>query len=71
MSNGDITERENRIRERAHALWEAAGRPEGQDEYFWSKAEDQINGEDAADAAHRRIPRSLITPGVTDGRRRL
>jgi hypothetical protein len=59
MSNGDITEREQRIRARTHALWEAAGRPGGNDDYFWHKAEDEINAEDAADAFERRAPRRL------------
>ena len=50
---GDMTEREERIRALAHRLWEEAGRPEGQDEYFWSKAEAEI---DAADVI-RGVPR--------------
>ena len=43
---GDMTEREERIRERAHRLWEEAGRPEGKDEKFWWEAELQIDVED-------------------------
>jgi len=27
------------IRDRAYALWEAAGSPDGQDEHFWHQAE--------------------------------
>jgi DUF2934 family protein len=33
------------IRERAHQLWEAAGKPEGRGEDFWYEAERQIRGE--------------------------
>ena len=29
---------DTQIRDRAYALWEAAGRPEGQDEQFWFAA---------------------------------
>lgn len=33
---------EQRIRERAYQLWEAAGRPEGQDVEYWMQARDEI-----------------------------
>lgn len=36
---------EEDIKRRAHELWEMAGRPEGRDEEFWSKAEQQVRGE--------------------------
>jgi hypothetical protein len=34
------------IQERAHALWEADGRPEGRDLEYWRKAEDWFKGEE-------------------------
>jgi Protein of unknown function (DUF2934) len=34
-----------KIRERAHQLWEAAGKPEGQEERFWHEAERQLREE--------------------------
>ncbi len=40
----DMTEREERIRHRAHELWEKAGRPEGEDQRFWDEAEREIDG---------------------------
>ena len=40
--------REDRIRQRAHLLWEAAGQPEGDDAAHWHQAEAEI---DAAGAA--------------------
>ena len=46
MSNGDTTHREERIRQRAHQLWLAAGTPNGRDNEFWHLAEAEI---DAAD----------------------
>ena len=42
--NSDITPREDRIRRRAHELWEEAGRPDGQDDRFWREAEADIEG---------------------------
>ena len=38
---------EDQIRTRAHQLWEAAGKPDGQDQEFWTEAERQLV-EDAA-----------------------
>jgi hypothetical protein len=34
-----------RTRERAHQLWEAAGKPEGQEARFWHEAERQLKEE--------------------------
>jgi hypothetical protein len=36
---------EQRIKHRARELWEIAGYPEGRDEEFWHKAEQQVSGE--------------------------
>lgn len=33
---------EQRIRERAHEIWEAKGRPEGQDAEHWRQARDEM-----------------------------
>ena len=35
------------IRERAHALWEADGRPEGRERDYWIKAEEEFAGQSA------------------------
>jgi hypothetical protein len=46
-----VAHREQRIRERAHALWEAAGSPAGpHDEHFWLLAEKEIDAEWSGDA---------------------
>lgn len=37
---------EQEIRERAHRLWEQAGRPEGREEEFWQAAEQELRNED-------------------------
>ena len=36
---------DGKIRERAHQLWEAAGRPSGRDYYFWQEAGKQLRDE--------------------------
>jgi hypothetical protein len=46
--NGDMTERERRIRERAYQLWQLAGQPEGQGDEFWHHAEAEVDTEDRA-----------------------
>ena len=33
------------VRERAHQLWEAAGKPDGRDNHFWHEAERQLRDE--------------------------
>jgi hypothetical protein len=40
---------EARIRNRAHAIWEKAGRPQGQHEAHWAQASQEIAAEAAAD----------------------
>jgi hypothetical protein len=35
-------EKEQRIRERAHELWEHAGCPEGESERFWNTAKQEL-----------------------------
>ncbi|MET3524273.1 DUF2934 domain-containing protein [Mesorhizobium sp. M4B.F.Ca.ET.017.02.2.1] len=38
-------DRQERIRQRAHAIWEKAGRPEGADIQHWDQATAEIDGE--------------------------
>ena len=40
-------QRENMQRERAHRLWEDAGKPEGQDDRFWHQAGKEIDKEES------------------------
>lgn len=44
-------ERVQRIRERAHALWEEAGRPHGSDAEHWAQAEREIAADDEAQSS--------------------
>jgi hypothetical protein len=41
------TQLEQRIRERAHQIWEEDGRPEGCDHEHWARAEREIAGQDS------------------------
>lgn len=43
--------REQKIRDRAHRLWEAEGRPEGRGHEHWLEAERQVLAEEAAGAS--------------------
>jgi hypothetical protein len=46
MNNPEAqAEREKRIRERAHQLWEAEGSPEGRLEEYWLRAQELIEDE--------------------------
>ncbi len=52
-SNGNL---EQRIRERAHSLWEADGRPEGRADEYWERARALIAAEDDPDSP------SMVSP---------
>ena len=39
-------DRETRIRDRAHAIWEEEGRPVGQDREHWERAAAEIDAEE-------------------------
>ncbi|CCD99064.1 DUF2934 domain-containing protein [Bradyrhizobium sp. STM 3809] len=42
MDENSPVELQDRIRERAHHLWEQAGRPDGREDEFWYQAEQEI-----------------------------
>lgn len=48
------------IRDRAYALWESAGRPEGHDKEFWAAAERELANQSSPDRsqedAEERLP---------------
>lgn len=48
LGRGTPGDREDRIRQRAHEIWEAEGRPEGQADHHWSRAAEDLDREDAA-----------------------
>jgi hypothetical protein len=81
--SGDM---EERIRRRAHEIWEQAGRPEGHDEEHWAQAHREITATDTAGqqagvesnlstvAAGRmeatESPRAPLSPGATSSGRK-
>jgi hypothetical protein len=52
-------DREQRIRERAHSLWEEEGRPEGRADEFWHRARALIEAEDDPNAPNMISPPPL------------
>lgn len=46
-----MEDREEKIRARAHAIWEAEGKPHGHDRLHWDQAIADIDGETPADEA--------------------
>jgi hypothetical protein len=47
-------QKEQAIRERAYAIWEEEGRPDGQDLEHWRRAEDEVNS--AGEATENKTP---------------
>lgn len=45
-----MDDREQKIRERAHAIWEQAGRPDGRHDDHWDQARREVDGEDEQQA---------------------
>jgi hypothetical protein len=50
-------DRQNRIRQRAHELWEREGRPDGAHERHWQQAEGEIAAEDGKGGKKPAAPR--------------
>lgn len=44
MAEGD--DLEHRIRERAYALWQQAGSPDGRQDEFWHQARQELSGDE-------------------------
>jgi hypothetical protein len=58
-----LDSREERIRTRAHALWEADGKPEGRDRAHWEQAAKLVDEEERADARARAHPEDAEREG--------
>ena len=50
-------DRQNRIRQRAHEIWEQEGRPEGAHERHWRQAENEMAAADAKPVKKPAAPR--------------
>ena len=65
--------REQKIRERAHALWEQEGRPEGREHHHWQLATREIDGQtgeptgDAGSASNRPQATPTSSGGLSSG----
>ncbi|WP_257170653.1 DUF2934 domain-containing protein [Bradyrhizobium sp. SRS-191] len=46
MEQSSDTGLQDRIRERAHQLWEQSGRPDGREDEFWYQAEREVRESD-------------------------
>jgi hypothetical protein len=66
-------DRETRIRERAYAIWEREGRPQGRDAEHWAQATAEMDAEDRVGAAATPRRGRAATGGTNDqsGRGRL
>ena len=62
----DDPAREQAIRERAYALWEADGRPDGSDKEYWERARELVAMSQSVGAAQLPVP-SLDDPSVIVG----
>lgn len=51
------------VEQRAYALWEAAGRPEGRELEFWTQAEEEIGGLSVAGEEDRDVALDDLEPG--------
>ncbi|MBB3655287.1 hypothetical protein FHX15_000486 [Rhizobium sp. BK650] len=58
---------EDRVRERAYAIWEEEGRPDGEDLRHWSTAEAELRGETtkANEQARKQIEETEAATGAT------
>jgi len=59
-------DRQERIRRRAHAIWEQAGRPEGAHQQHWDQATAEIDGEKSKPKA--KAARTKGKAAAKDGR---
>ena len=55
-----LQEREEQIRQRAHEIWEAEGRPEGRHEEHWARAEASLA--EAERPQRARKPKAATAP---------
>ncbi len=63
----DQNEREQRIREHAHSLWEQEGRPEGRHEEHWRHASEAIDPAQGANGASDSTSGSVGTDTSSSG----
>jgi hypothetical protein len=57
-SDGPQTMTEDALRQRAYALWEADGRPEGQSDHYWHRAVAENGGRPGSPARKKAAPKA-------------
>ncbi len=57
---------EDRIRRRAHAIWEREGRPEGRQQEHWAQARREVEAEKGASPPRAAAPDGSPTPTAPD-----
>lgn len=60
-----MSDREMRVRERAHQLWEREGHPSGREVDHWDQALREIDAEDGPVEAKKKAPRARKTAPAT------
>lgn len=55
-----MQQHEELIRERAYALWDAEGRPDGRDQDFWYRAERQLSEQGNLDVSEEMTEQSAV-----------
>lgn len=63
-------EKQTRIEQRAYALWQAEGQPDGRHEEHWQRAVREIEAEETAGIAVNRVPPRAPRGAANSGRRR-
>ncbi|WP_292509394.1 DUF2934 domain-containing protein [Mesorhizobium sp.] len=58
-------DRQERIRRRAHAIWEQAGRPEGAHQQHWDQATAEVDGEESRPKAKTTPPKGSAAGEAT------
>ena len=63
-------DREHQVRQRAYALWESEGRPEGRHEEHWHRAHGEFGQDAAAPAADTEVTDTSAVPKPKAARRK-
>jgi hypothetical protein len=61
-------DRQERIRQRAHVIWEQAGRPDGAHQQHWDQATAEIDGEDSQPKGKAARPKKPAAANVKDSK---
>ena len=61
---------EQKVRERAHAIWEQEGRPENAGEQHWARAEEELRAEEQAEklagSVRETVPEAEQVSGIDE-----